>query len=92
MKRYALLCTLILVTLLVACSTSKSGSLSFLRPPSMTSAQCDMCKATIEKALANQDGLTDYRLDVTTQKLKVSYESGANLSGIYPRFGYLGWL
>ena len=38
-----------------------------------TSAQCDMCKERIEKALATQKGIKSAKLDVDTQTATVVY-------------------
>ena len=37
----------------------------------MTTAQCNMCKKTIEKAVNDLDGIELAELDVTSKKLKV---------------------
>lgn len=39
-----------------------------------TSAQCNMCKETIEKAMAFEKGVTKANLDVETKILKVTYK------------------
>ncbi|MDK2909617.1 MAG: periplasmic mercuric ion binding protein [Bacteroidales bacterium] len=38
-----------------------------------TSAQCEMCKETIEKALAYEKGVISSDLDLKTKKVKVVY-------------------
>jgi periplasmic mercuric ion binding protein len=39
-----------------------------------TSAQCSMCKETIEKAMAFEKGVVKYELVVETKTLKVTYK------------------
>lgn len=41
-----------------------------------TSAQCDKCKATIEKAMAYEKGVVKSELNVETSILKVTYKPG----------------
>jgi len=40
-----------------------------------TSAQCDMCKARIEKHLLKQDGLSEANLEVETAVCEVKFDS-----------------
>lgn len=56
-----------------------SGHLSAQTPKTAeleikTSAQCNMCKETIEKAMAFEKGVTKANLDVETKILKVTYK------------------
>ncbi len=39
-----------------------------------TSAQCNMCKETIEKAMAYEKGVKTFNLDLNTKVLKVTYD------------------
>ena len=39
-----------------------------------TSAQCEMCKETIEKALAYEKGVISSELDMETKKVRVKYK------------------
>lgn len=39
-----------------------------------TSAICGMCKSTIEKALAKEDGVTKSKLDVKSKTVTVTYD------------------
>lgn len=39
-----------------------------------TSAQCKMCKKTIEKAVKNADGIEEAKLDVKTANLNVEFD------------------
>ncbi len=41
----------------------------------MTTAQCNMCKKTIEKAVNSMDGIEMAELDVTSKKLRVKFNS-----------------
>lgn len=41
-----------------------------------TSAQCDMCKETIEKALAYERGVISSELDLKTKKVRVVFNAG----------------
>lgn len=40
-----------------------------------TSARCEMCKVTIEKALYELDGVKKAELDLVTKKVKVKYDA-----------------
>ncbi len=64
---------LISILFLAACSSTQDASTKLMTNTIKTSAQCGMCKDKIEGTLAKVDGVEQYRLDVTTQKLKVSY-------------------
>lgn len=58
----------------------------------MTTAICGMCKATIEEAMANLDGVTEARLDVMSRKLKVRYDaSKVNLAQIRQAVASVGY-
>ena len=41
-----------------------------------TSAQCEMCKARIEKALSTQKGIKKAVLDVETKNITITYNAG----------------
>ena len=57
-----------------------------------TSAVCDMCKATIEKAMAYEKGVQAANLDVASQMLTVQYRadktSAAALREAVTKIGY----
>ena len=57
-----------------------------------TSAQCGMCKKTIEAALADVAGIESAVLDVTSRKVKVRYDakktSVAEIREVISRTGY----
>jgi mercuric ion binding protein len=76
---------------LVACSgTKEAANLTTMKI--QTSAQCDMCKLTIEDALKGMDGLYKADLDVTTQKLLVKYDPAkVNLGDIRQRVSAAGY-
>ncbi len=40
-----------------------------------TSAQCEMCKETIEKALAYEKGVVSFELNMETKKVSLKYKS-----------------
>ena len=58
----------------------------------MTTAQCNMCKKTIEKAVNDLDGIELAELDVTSKKLKVKYDSAKlSLQAIRERIASVGY-
>ena len=58
----------------------------------VTTAQCNMCKKTIEKAVNDLDGIELAELDVTSKKLKVKYDSAKlSLQAIRERIASVGY-
>ena len=58
----------------------------------MTTAQCNMCKKTIEKAVNDLDGIELAELDVTSKKLKGKYDSAKlSLQAIRERIASVGY-
>ena len=58
----------------------------------MTTAQFNMCKKTIEKAVNDLDGIELAELDVTSKKLKVKYDSAKlSLQAIRERIASVGY-
>ena len=69
---------IILITLLgmfMACSAQKSTTSTIATATIQTSAECGMCKTTIEGAFTDVDGMILYKLDVPSKKLRVKYDS-----------------
>lgn len=66
-----------MVTLTVAQQPSDSVTLTkdgYAIAKIKTSAVCDMCKETLEKAMAYEKGVKDSKLDVETKVLTVKYD------------------
>lgn len=61
------------ILLVASCSASKKTGSELTTATIVTSAQCGMCKTTIEGALSGVEGISSAVLDVTTKKLKVKY-------------------
>lgn len=64
-----------LLGMLVACSAQKNTTSNITSATIKTSAECGMCKTTIEGAFSEVDGVILARLDVPTKKLKVKFDS-----------------
>ena len=57
-----------------------------------TTAQCKMCKMTIEKAVNSLDGIEMAELDVTTKKLSVKYDAAKlDLQAIREKVASVGY-
>ncbi len=72
MKKFSLIIVALIVLTMggrLAAQNSKTADLEI-----KTSAQCSMCKETIEKAMAFEEGVVKYELVVETKILKVTYK------------------
>ncbi|HMR43159.1 MAG TPA: heavy metal-associated domain-containing protein [Saprospiraceae bacterium] len=77
----------------VACSGAKKAADTGIQTMVIsTSAQCGMCKSAIEAGLGKVTGIRKAHLDVTTKKLKVTYDSKviapAEIRGRVAALGY----
>ncbi len=63
----------ILVLILMSTASFAQKSATLEKISIKTSAQCDMCKQTIEKAMAYEKGVKTFNLDVETATLTVEY-------------------
>ena len=84
MKKLGLLFGLMLVASLSFGQTKKAKI--------VTTAQCGMCKQTIEKAVNSLDGIETAELDVTSKKLRVKYDmSKISLDAIRQKVASVGY-
>lgn len=65
----------ILVLVIVSATAFAQKATTLEKISIKTSAQCDMCKQTIEKAMAYEKGVKTFNLDVETAILTVEYVS-----------------
>lgn len=59
----------------IACSAQKNTTSNITSATIKTSAECGMCKTTIEGAFTDVEGVVLARLDVPTKKLKVKFDA-----------------
>ena len=71
MKKSAILITLMLFLGTMMIQAQKTALVIKIK----TSAQCEMCKESIEKALAYEKGVVSSELDMKTKELEVKYKS-----------------
>lgn len=64
---------LFLTLAVVNCSSSKEAASNLETVEINTTAQCGMCKETIEKAMAYERGIKEFNLDVDSKVLTVTY-------------------
>lgn len=84
MKRLIVLSAMLFISTL-AFSQSKKAKI-------MTTAQCEMCKMTIEKAVNQLEGIETAELDITSKKLKVKFdESKLSLDRIRQAVAAVGY-
>lgn len=84
MKRLIVLSAMLFISTLAFSQTQKAKI--------MTTAQCKMCKMTIEKAVNQLDGIEMAELDVTSKKLKVKFdESKLSLDRIRQAVAAVGY-
>jgi mercuric ion binding protein len=76
----------------VGIAQSKTSNNDFAEVKIKTSAQCEMCKSRIEKALKLQKGVKTANLDVETKILTVVYKTAkvdvATIKGVVTKTGY----
>lgn len=85
-------CTTILALLLIGYSPLQAQDAKTATVEIKTSAECDMCKTRIEKAMNLTKGVSEATLDVKTRVLKVTYNPAKitpeKLRDIVSRTGY----
>jgi copper chaperone CopZ len=81
-EKFRIVSFLFLFALSVSASAQKTVSVVTIH----TSAQCDMCKNRIEKALAYEKGVVSQNLDLVTKVVTIEYKSNKTNPGLLRKF------